>query len=472
MPVDTSIYGNVQRPRPVDPLAIQQQVLTLRSLQDQAQLNQLNQQLRNVQLQEGRLGVSKAQRDFDEEAAVRDLYSGAVNPDGTVNRQAVIAGAASRNLGNRVPGILKGFQDLDKEAALTRSSEATAAKTLLETNIKRVEARGAALGSLISAPDLSHQKVIDTLARLVQDGVITREQGWNATRALPGRPEMLRDYLIRQNLEVTGAADRLKAQLPQYSMQDTGKQLVPQDLNPLTNPNPATLQKTTTPGDDLSASVSRENSKRTDLRERELASQAVTYQTTGDNTFVALPNKAAPGTVVRAQAVLAPGGMVPLEGKMSEAQSKAIMEINQQRAIVSGGIQAAINNPTAFNFGRGLANKVPMGESIVGRGDTDSEAQARAYVFNNVSKVILERSGTASTGQEAARVRAFMPDDTDTAKQVENKFKGFLAYLDDLEAGARKKRSDTTPPAPPAPKPAFEIAPDVAEILKLNGVTK
>jgi hypothetical protein len=343
---------------------------------------------------------------------------------------------------------------------------------VLETTLKRIDARAGALSSLIAAPDLSHQKIIDTLAALVQDGVISREDGWNATRQLPGRPEQLRAHLQQQALQVMDAKSRLEMQLPKYQMQDTGKQIVPVDMNALTNPLGTKLTKTTTPGEDLSASVSRENSERTDVRERDLASQAVTYQTTGDNTFVALPSKAAPGTVVRAQQVVAPGGMEPLQGKMSEAQSKAIMDINQQRAIVSGGIQAAINNPTAFNFGRGLANKVPLGESIVGRGDTDSEAQARAYVFNNVSKVILERSGTASTGQEAARVRAFMPDDTDTAKQVENKFKGFLAYLDDLEAGARKKRSDTTPPAPPAPKPAFDIAPDVAEILKLNGVTK
>jgi len=323
------------------------------------------------------------------------------------------------------------------------------------------------------------------LSQLARDGVISPGEGFQATRSLPSHPSQLRQYLIQQNLQVMTAAERLKASLPQVELRDTGKAITPIDVNPLTNPVPQPLPKTTTPGEDLQAGTTRRGQDMTDTRERALAANSVTYQQRDDGSFVALPNRPAPG-VVRAQQVVTPEGMQPLRGKPSESQAKALMEVNRMRAVISGGLQAAINNPTAFSYGRGLANVVPTGESLAGRLETDAETQARSYVFNNVSAVINERAGAAQSAQELARLRGFLPADTDNAKQVENKMRGFLQYLDDIEAGTRMPRSvnpGATPPAAPgsappaaptrpgAPAPInFEIPNDVDAILRGVGL--
>lgn len=475
MATDASIYGNVQPPRRLDPLGIQQQVLTLQSLRDQQALNVLTQRLRGVQVEESELGLNKTRRDLDEDRAVRELFSGAVNPDGTVNRSAVITGAASRGIGNRIPKIEQDFAAIDKSRVDAKKTQADLDKVQLETNLKRVDARAAALTSLLNAPDLSHQKVIDTLAGMVQDGIISAADGFNATRQLPGRIEHLRPYLQQQALRVMGAKERLEMQLPKYEMKDTGKQMVPVDMNSLTNPMPQTLQKTTTPGEDLSASTQRRGQDMTDRRERALAERSVTYVQGEDGSYAALPTKVAPGTVVRPQPVIANDGMRPFVGKLSESQSKAIMDINRMRAIVDGGLKAVQNNKTAFSFGRGAAQVLPGGESIAGRFDKPEEIQARSYVFNVVSGVINERAGAAQSAQELQRLRSFLPGETDNAMQIEEKLKGFITYLEDLERGTKEPRTRGNPAADiaaPAPAPALNLPPDVVDILRINGVTQ
>ncbi|WP_158100939.1 hypothetical protein [Variovorax sp. JS1663] len=127
----------------------------------------------------------------------------------------------------------------------------------------------------------------------------------------------------------------------------------------------------------------------------------------------------------------------PVGAKPSEAQKKELMSINQQRSIINGALEAVQNTPDAFTFKRGVAGKLPFGESIAGRMETDAQTQARSYVFNNVSRVINERAGAAQSAQELARLNGFLPADTDSPKQIQDKLKAFNHYLDDLEAGTK-----------------------------------
>lgn len=129
---------------------------------------------------------------------------------------------------------------------------------------------------------------------------------------------------------------------------------------------------------------------------------------------------------------------------------KELTSIDQQRSIIEGALKAVQTTPNAFSFARGAAaSALPFGESVVGRLETSEQTQARAYVFNNVSRVINERAGAAQSAQELQRLRAFLPADTDNAEQITNKLKGFQTYLQDLEKGTIKA-------APPAAKESLE----------------
>lgn len=433
MATNASIYGNVQQQQPLDPLAIQGKVLQLRALQDESTLRALTQRLRTRE-------IDRVDRDFDRDEQLDRAFRDATGPDGVVDRARVLANVP----GARIPGVQQQFAELDKTNLTAGAQRASMDKTQLEMQLKRIDARGAALGSLINAPDLSHEKVISTLAGLVQQGVITQGEGFQATRSLPSHPSQLRQYLIQQNLQVMSAAERLKASLPQIELRDTGKAITPLDINPLTNPNPQPLAKTTTPGEDLQANTTRRGQDITDSRERALAAGTVTYLPQEDGSYVALPNRpgVGPGGVIRSTPVLAPGaGMRPLQGKPSESQAKEIMAINQQKPILERGIDLARTVPSAFSFPRGLAMDVPYGESAAGRFDNPKEQEARAYVFNQVSKIILERSGTAATASEQKRIRSFMPNDTDNAEQIVSKLTAFQQYLQDLETGTKASRS-------------------------------
>lgn len=146
-------------------------------------------------------------------------------------------------------------------------------------------------------------------------------------------------------------------------------------------------------------------------------------------------------------------GGAPVGAKPDAATKKELMSLNQQESIIDGAIAAVRKTPSAFTFRRGLATMTgPLTESAVGRLDSDEEQAARSYVFNNVSKVINERAGAAQSAQELARLRSFLPAETDDARQIENKMNAFKDYLKDMRAG-------TTPAHRPGSSGGWSITP-------------
>ena len=181
-----------------------------------------------------------------------------------------------------------------------------------------------------------------------------------------------------------------------------------------------------------------------DTRAREKLAQderSVVYQQDAEGNVVALPSKLRAGEVPRARTAVAPGvGMTPLESKPSEAVSKELTSINQQRSIIKGALDAVKTTPDAFGMTRGL-----MPESVGGRMATPEENQARSYLFNVVSGVIKERAGTAQSASEAETLRRFLPGETDNATVIKDKLEGFQKYLDDKEAGTIRRPKKETP---------------------------
>jgi hypothetical protein len=165
-------------------------------------------------------------------------------------------------------------------------------------------------------------------------------------------------------------------------------------------------------------------------------------------------------------------GGQPLPPKLSTEQSKDITAINQQRSVVDSALTLVKATPTAFNFGRGVAGAIPFGESIAGRTEKPAETEARAAVFNIVSKVINERAGAAQSNQEIKRLNSFLPSEYDNAKQIENKLNGFKKYLDEQEKGTRMPTSVPSTPTASAQPKVFSSQADLDKAIAEKKVQK
>lgn len=225
MAIDPSIALQIRPPQLDDPLTVQSKQLQLRDLMGQQQMRQMQ--------------LADAQRTQQAEMTLADLYREAAG-DATKIR----TGLADRGLGSRIPAFDEQQAKLGKA---TNENEAAKFKLAKE----KLEASGAALSSLIANPQVTHQDVIGTITGLVQRGVIDPQQGQDMVRALPGRPEALRGFLMQKGMEVMDASKRIEMLTPKFEFKQTGKALVPVDTNAFTNPSPQALTMTTTPGEDL-----------------------------------------------------------------------------------------------------------------------------------------------------------------------------------------------------------------------------
>lgn len=139
----------------------------------------------------------------------------------------------------------------------------------------------------------------------------------------------------------------------------------------------------------------------------------------------------------------------PIGPKVTEAAKKEMMTLDQEIASIKGAQDAAKKTQSAFGLKRGaatLAGAIP--ESIAGRMDSKDEKEARAYVFNVVSKAINERAGAAQSAQELARLRSFLPAETDDAAQIDAKLNGYTRYLTDRRNAVTSGGQSTAPAAP------------------------
>lgn len=125
--------------------------------------------------------------------------------------------------------------------------------------------------------------------------------------------------------------------------------------------------------------------------------------------------------------------------KPTEKMKNDLVAIQQQRGSVQGALTAAQGNPKAFGFGEGALERFggDVGTAFAQWKRNPQDTATRAYVLNNVSAIINERAGAAQSVQELARLRGFLPSETDDVAHVEAKFNAFLDYLDEREAATR-----------------------------------
>lgn len=386
-----------------------------------------------------------------------------------------------RQLAQKHAGNPQAFEDalagsgepgLMTQAEARRKARMEAASTDAGTRYKQAET----IGKLLTAQGELATRVMATPTR--QAALASVRNMRMMAQALGVDIDMSEDEMTASQLQdgdqvkqwAAGLALKAEKLLPTIQRFGAGDRDVTQAVDPVTG---AVREVSSTPigqSRDNAATVAAtiRGQNLTDARAREgmaqaerLARQAVTYQTDANGNIVALPSKAGPKDgMLRAIPVAAPGGgLTPLQGKPSDAVQKEQMSINQQRAMIDGAIKAVKETPSAFGFTRGaatLAGTIP--ESIAGRMDSDEERQARAFVFNNVSAVINERAGAAQSKQELARLRSFLPGETDSSDQVVSKMEAFVKYLGEKERGTTTAKPTAKPsPQPPQVSGAFKI---------------
>lgn len=454
MPIDASIPLQGKNIQLADPLQSYGQAMQLRSLAGQQELQQMQ--------------IQQSRRNDEQEKTLADLYAGNINPDGTVNRQGILSGAASKGLGARIPDLQKKFADADKDTAATEKAKFDLAK-------QRMEASASALNSLVAKPDVTHADVISTLSGLVQQGMITPEQGQQAVQELPGNPAQLRPFLMQKGLQVMDAAKRMDLLTPEYKQMDVGGGVQTGTVDKLTGtfkPG-ATIAKTVSPDTIVREAGDERRSKRTDARERDLAAQGVTYQPDADGGYVALPTKAAPGTTMKGALVLGPDGK-PLQRPLKDIPSAA------QTAIISNTqninkVQQAIDLIDGKTTGELKGDKNATGlkgylpNTVLNRMDPEG-TDTRAMIADIGSLVLHDRSGASVTASESPRLMPFIPLATDDKATVRKKLVRFKQlYEQEQQALQDTYSKDQGFKANPGKAASNDVPDDIAAILNKHG---
>lgn len=368
-------------------------------------------------------------------------------------------------------GDAKTAQEIGDNALKRRKTAGEITAQDLKAAADQFGAFSAALAPLVNRPTLTHDDVFPIVNRLEASGLVNQKM----RSVIPMDAAQLPAFVRQLAMETEQGRKALEMLAPKVSMTDVGGQIVPTNTNTLAGPvgplaGAAPLTKTQTP--DSVASVGQQEANRrqqwqiaqmTDARARE-------GQRLGGRTF-----DAERGVVVNTQDGTATPVTVagaPLAPKMSESAKKELQGIDAQANTVAAALKAVTETPDAFGAVRGLATMAgPLSETAANAMSNDANIQARSFVFNVVSKVINERAGTAQSAQELARLRSFLPAETDNAKVIESKLKGFESYLaEQRKAYAQPVRMEPgdggAAPKPAAtPKPqTFNAMPDPAQL--------
>lgn len=459
MPIDSSIAMSGRQFHMADPLEIQSKVATLGQLAGQQQLQQMQ--------------IQAAQRTQDQENTLADLYKGNVNPDGTVNRQGVMSGAAQRGLGSKIPGMQKQFADADKATADVKHVGAQTGELEWKTAKGKIEASGAALSSLLANPNTTHDEVIQTMVGLVNRGVVTPEQGQQAIRELPGDPVRLRQYLVQKGMEVMEAGKRMEMLAPKRQEVNDGKTTSFVDVNPYTNPQgPAPIKMQTTPGQDQSNATQVRGQNLVNARAVDAngiaQSAARTQVVEGPDGFVLIDK----GTGLARPAATMNGAQV--QGKnngLNDVQSKALLFGSRMQAAEKVLGDMALQGTVRPSVMKNVVERIPLvgGAAGAAANNLSSPQQQKVEQAQRdfINAVLRRESGAAIAESEFENARkqyfpAVGDSDAVIAQKSQNRqlaTKGILAEV------PPKQRNSLDPGA----ADASGLPDDIAAILKKHG---
>lgn len=463
MPIDSSIAMSGRQFQMADPLEVQSRVMSLGQLAGQQQLQQMQ--------------IQQAQRTQDQENTLADLYKGNVNPDGTVNRQGVLSGAAQRGLGAKIPGMQKQFADSDKATADVGHVGAQTKDLEWKVQKGKLEASGNALSSLLANPNVTHDDVIGTMVGLVRNGIVTPEQGQKAIQELPGDPVRLRQYLVQKGMENVEAGKRMELLAPKRQEVNDGKTTTFVDTNPYTNPQgPAPIKMQTTPGQDQSNATSIRGQNLVNARATDAngiaQSSARTQIVEGPDGFVLIDK----GTGLARPAAMLNGVQVQGKGSgdLNDVQSKALLFGSRMQDAEKVFTKMAAQGTVRPSVLKGAVENLPFVGGAAGAGanalSSDGQQQVEQAQRDFINAVLRRESGAAIADSEFANAKkqyfpAVGDSDAVIAQKTQNRklaTQGILA-----EVPAKRRGSLSTPPDAGTGAPG--VPDDIAAILKKHG---
>lgn len=405
MATDASIYGNIRQPKPVNMLADYANMMQLESAQQQNAM--------------GRMAMGEKVRGIERQNKLAGMLEGG-------------ADAAALRRGGFIQEA-NAWEEADAKRAKAQSELKT---SNLSATQKQIELTGQIFGHVRANP--TPENAAAAFDAAVRYGLMPAEEAQQFKTLVatdPGKISTFADGIFRSALSA-------KDQLFKTETRDAGGFVQTTATDPVSLKQTVIGQTAKTQSPDSAASVAAtirgQNLIDARARDRLAFDQA---QPRG----VLDPERGLLVDPRTGQARPVTMGGQPVGMKVAPEARKELMSINQQRAAIGGAIQAAEKSPSAFGLWRGLAASLPGGETLAGRMETMDETQARAYVFNNVSRIINERAGAAQSAQELARLQQFLPGASDNQTQIINKLKGFNKYLDDLERGTRTPSGGAAP---------------------------
>jgi hypothetical protein len=458
MPIDASIPLQARGVQLDNPLEVQGRALQLRNLATQQQTQQM--------------AMEQAQRTQQQEAQLNDLYRGNVNPDGTVNRQGLVQGAAQAGLGSRIPGIQKGLLEADKAQADVGHVGAQTSKLQFETAKAKLDMSGAALNSLLSRPDVTHDDVLQTITSLVQQGVVAPDQGAQMARSMPGNPAQLRPFLMQKGLEVMDASKRMDLLTPKTSIQNMGGSDQVFSTNQLTGQvTPGqSFARSQSPDSIANNATAMRGQNMVDSRSREAtaATMGKPFEVTGPDGQPMLVQQDRSGKITPVQGFGPKAGAATLNKEQSDAltfgsRMKVADKIMQDMAaqgvdrgsVIKGALESV---PLVGGALGGVANATVA---------SDKQQQVEQAQRDFVNAVLRRESGAAiSSGEFDSAAKQYFPRVGDSAAVIQQKAQNRQLATRGLMAAvpASQRNLLDTAAAAPGGVPA-----DIAAILSKHG---
>lgn len=401
-------------------------------------------QARGLQIRQLMRADESAQRAEAEQQTLRNLYRQSLKADGNVDSQRFVRGVAEAGLGDKIPGIQKDLAD-------ARSATTKADESDLNLHKNRLDKLSGGLAALLANPNVTHDDVIAQINRFVDNGLITPEQGAEAARNTPGRPEQLRPFLVQKALEASDASKQLDLILPKFNEQNRGGTINEGTIDPLTGQRTA--------GTDVQRTVSPEAQLAADTAEK---LGAVSYQTDAQGNFVALPTKPGAGPI-RTQPVVDDAGN-PVGGKpkaLTDGQSKALLFGTRAQEADKVLESLAAKGVTMPSVTKQAAEKVPVVGGLLAAGAnavaaSPEQQQVEQAQRDFINATLRRESGATIQQSEFDNAnKQYFPQIGDSPEVIAQKARNrALAINGMLIEVPENMRTSITPGAQPPQRPA------------------
>jgi hypothetical protein len=426
MPINPNIILGVQQPqfKLADPLESAGRALSLQNMMGQ-------QDLQGMQMRQ-------AQQAEADDLATRDAFKAGGDHKAIIDR---LMGAGQYKPAQALQKTM--LEAEEKRGTINKNRAETMGKllTFQKDGASAVMANPTAESALAAVDQFERMATNFGMPELGQQAATQRAE----IKAAGNNPDALRR--IASGWALT--ADKF---LPQLSQVNDGKTTRFLDTNPLSNQNAGTQTVTmlTTPGQDQADVRAREMAAAARAQAAATRDQAAATREANAVTYDADRGVLVNRATGEARPAMQGGQPIGPKERLTDTQKKELASIDSQQNILKGALAEVDKTPDAFGTVRGLATMAgAIPESMAGKLDSPAQREARSYVFNVVSKVINERAGAAQSAQELARLRSFLPAETDNAQQVKDKLTSFSSYLENSRAGYDRPQGARAPAQPP-----------------------